>query len=63
VPVEVGDSYAISNSGTVFKAEGDYFLVRMFGVGAALHPFSTVGYDVDRAELFALPHPFYPPLR
>jgi hypothetical protein len=63
VPVEAGDSYAISNSGTVFKAEGDYFLVRMFGVGGARHPFSTVGYSVDRAELFALPHPFYPPLR
>jgi hypothetical protein len=63
VPLEAGDSYAISNSGTVFKAEGDYFQVRMLGVGGARYPFSTVGYDVDRAELFALPHPFYPPLR
>jgi hypothetical protein len=59
VPVAAGDSYAISNSGTVFKAEGDYFLVRMFGLGGRRYPFSTVGYNVDRAELFALPHPFY----
>ena len=59
VPVAEGDSYAISNSGTVFKAEGDYFLERILGLGRGSYPFSTVGYGLDRAELFALPHPFY----
>jgi len=59
VPVAAGDSYVIANSGTVYKAEGDVFLVRLFGVGAGRYPFSTVGHGADRAELFALPHPFY----
>jgi hypothetical protein len=59
VPVRAGDTYTVSNTGTVFKAEGDIFLVRLFGVGGGQFPFSTVGNDVDRAELFALPHPFY----
>lgn len=63
VPVAAGDSYTISNSGTVFKAEGDFFLVRIFGVGGGRYPFSTVGNNVDMAELFALPHPFYPTRR
>jgi hypothetical protein len=63
VPVAAGDSYVISNTGTVFKAEGDLFLVRMFGLGRGRYPFSTVGYNLDRAELFALPHPFYLPGR
>ena len=59
VPVAAGDSYTISNTGTVFKAEGDYFLERILGLGRGHYPFSTVGYGLDRAELFALPHPFY----
>ena len=59
VPVAVGDSYTITNTGTVFKAEGDYFLQRILGLGRGSYPFSTVGYGLDRAELFALPHPFY----
>jgi hypothetical protein len=59
VPVAAGDSYVIGNSGTVFKAEGDMFLVRLFRIGVGRYPFSTVGYGADRAELFALPHPFY----
>ena len=59
VPVAVGDIYTISNTGTVFKAEGDYFLQRILGLGRGSYPFSTVGYGLDRAELFALPHPFY----
>jgi hypothetical protein len=60
-PVRVagGDSYAISNTGTVFKAEGDIFLERIFTLGAGRFPFSTGGYGLDRAELFALPHPFF----
>ena len=61
VSVAAGDSYTISNSGTVLKAEGDQFLVKSFGVGnlGGLFPFTTEGYDSDRAELFALPHPFF----
>jgi hypothetical protein len=59
VQVAAGDSYTISNTGTVFKAEGDYFLERILGLGRGPYPFSTVGYGLDRAELFALPHPFY----
>jgi hypothetical protein len=59
VPVAAGDSYAISNTGTVFKAEGDIFLERILRLGRGSYPFSTVGYGLDRAELFALPHPFY----
>jgi hypothetical protein len=59
VSVAAGDSYTISNTGTVFKAEGDYFLERILGLGRGSYPFSTVGYGLDRAELFALPHPFY----
>ena len=59
VPVAAGDSYTISNTGTVFKAEGDYFLERILGLGRGHYPFSTVGFGLDRAELFALPHPFY----
>ena len=60
VPVAVGDSYTISNTGTVFKAEGDYFLRAhsRSRPGPAIRS-STVGYGLDRAELFALPHPFY----
>jgi hypothetical protein len=59
VRVAAGDSYTIRNTGTVYKAEGDMFQVRLFGIGRGRYPFSTLGYDVDRAELFALPHPFY----
>ena len=62
VPIAVGDSYLISNSGTVFKAEGDFFLVRIFNVGTNRFPYLTLGHNVDRAELFALPHPFYKPV-
>ena len=60
VPVAVGQGYEISNSGTVIKAEGDTFIVSAFGVGSGAWPFTTAGHGADRAELFALPHPFYP---
>ena len=65
VPLKRGDSYSISNSGTVLKAEGDLFLTRSFGVGnlGGRFPFVTEDYGSDRAELFALPHPFFKPLR
>jgi hypothetical protein len=59
VAVERGDSYEISNSGTVAKAEGDIFLQKMGLVGRGATPFETVGHEYDRAELFALPHPWF----
>lgn len=71
VPVAIapGDSYTVSNTGTVFKAEGDQFVRNVFHVGMSAQldqlgrdpawPFETVGHDQDRAELFALPHPYY----
>lgn len=59
VPVARGDSYEISNTGTVAKAEGDIFLQTMGLVGRGETPFETVGYEYDRAELFALPHPWF----
>jgi hypothetical protein len=59
VAVERGDSYEISNSGTVAKAEGDLFLQQMGLIGRGETPFETVGNEYDRAELFALPHPWF----
>ena len=59
IAVERGDSYEISNTGTVAKAEGDLFLQKMGLVGRGDTPFETVGYEYDRAELFALPHPWF----
>jgi hypothetical protein len=59
VDVERGDSYEISNTGTVAKAEGDLFLQKMGLVGRGETPFETVGHEFDRAELFALPHPWF----
>ena len=59
VAVERGDSYEISNTGTVAKAEGDIFLQKMGLVGRGETPFETVGHEYDRAELFALPHPWF----
>jgi hypothetical protein len=59
VAVQRGDSYEISNSGTVAKAEGDIFLQKMGIVGRGDTPFETVGHEFDRAELFALPHPWF----
>ena len=49
----------------MLKAEGDVFIARSFGVGnlGGRFPFVTEDYGVDRAELFALPHPFFKPLR
>jgi hypothetical protein len=65
VTVRRGDSYAISNTGTVFKAEADTFILRIFHVGTirglsnGSWPFTTDGHLADRAELFALPHPWF----
>ncbi len=65
VSIERGDTYTIRNSGRVLKAEGDVFLARAFGVGdlTSEFPFITLAHGVDRAELFALPHPFFDPLK
>ena len=54
-----GDSYEISNTGTVFKQEGDEFIQGVFGVGGGLWPFRTDDDGADMAELFALPHPWF----
>jgi hypothetical protein len=63
VRVEAGQSYSVSNSGTVAKAEADGFIENTFGVGGGEWPFSTKGHGNDRAELFAGPHPWYGPAR
>jgi hypothetical protein len=59
VRVERGDTYEISNTGTVAKAEGDVFLQKMGLVGPGETPYETLGNEYDRAELFALPHPWF----
>jgi hypothetical protein len=59
VDVAAGDTYEISNSGTVTKAEGDLFLQKMGLIGPGKTPYETVGNEYDRAELFALPHPWF----
>ena len=53
-----GDSYTLSNSGTVLKAEGDLFLKEIFGLRGRF-AFRTDDNGDDRAELFALPHPWF----
>jgi hypothetical protein len=59
VEVAAGDTYEISNSGSVAKAEGDVFLQRMGLIGPGRSPYETLGNEYDRAELFALPHPWF----
>ena len=59
VTVEVGDSYQITHTGTVFKMEADGYQVSILGLGSGAFPFTTVGHGADRAQLFALPHPYY----
>jgi hypothetical protein len=59
VTIEAGDSYEISNTGAVWKAQGDLFLQAMGLIGPGDSPYETVGYEYDRAELFAGPSPFY----
>ena len=57
VTVEVGDSYQITHTGTVYKAEADGYIVSIFGVGGGAWPLTTAGHGADRAELFALTTP------
>ena len=59
VRVEVGDSYEITHTGTVYRAEADNYVVQTLAVGSGAFPFTTAGQGADRAELFALPHPYY----
>ena len=54
----MGDSYEITHTGTVYKAEADGYIVSIFGVGSGAWPFTTAGHGADRAELFASPHPW-----
>ena len=63
VTVEVGDSYQITHTGTVYKGEADGYLVSILGVGGGAFPLNTAGHGADRAELFALPHPYAVPQR
>jgi hypothetical protein len=59
VHLAAGDSYEITHTGTVFRAEADNYIVKTVGVGTGPFPFTTRGDGDDRAELFALPHPYY----
>jgi hypothetical protein len=56
VTVEAGDAYEVTNSGAVWKAQGDNFLLSMGIVGPAATRTETVGHGNDRAELFAGPY-------
>ena len=53
VTVQAGQSYEISNSGSVLKAEGDSFIRSTFKVGSGSWDFETLGNEFDRAQLFA----------
>ena len=61
VLVHAGDTYEISNTGTALKSEADGYVQRIFGFPSPDWPFETVGHGYDRAELFALPHPYLEP--
>jgi hypothetical protein len=61
VRIEVGDSYEVSTSGTVYKNPADGFIQSVMRVGTAAFPFTTPGFGNDRAELFATPHPWFAP--
>jgi hypothetical protein len=60
VTVETGDTYEVTNSGAVWKAQGDNFLLSMGIVGPAATRTETVGQGNDRAELFAGPYMYGP---
>jgi hypothetical protein len=65
VKIHTGDDFEIRNTGTVFKAECDTFIHRIFRVGVlglsnGRWSFGTRGgHNCDRAELFALPWPYH----
>jgi hypothetical protein len=58
VAIVAGDSYTVRAAGTVYKNPADQMIRSTFGIGGPLFPFTTSG-SPDRAELFALPHPWY----
>jgi hypothetical protein len=63
VRIEIGDTYTISTSGTVYKNPADNFMRVLFRIGdpAGPHPFTTNSANsADRAEVFATPHPWFP---
>jgi hypothetical protein len=55
VPVQAGQSYEISNSGEVMKAEGDSFIQSTFKIGTGTWSYSTAGNGSDMAQVFAEP--------
>ncbi len=59
VRVGVGQSYAISNTGRVAIGEADDFVRSTFDVGHGRWTFTTSGNGADRAQLYALPHPWF----
>ena len=60
VRVAVGQSYEVSNSGRAALGQADAFIRETFDVGTGRWTFATRGQGADRAELFALPHPWFP---
>jgi hypothetical protein len=59
VHVKAGEGYEITHTGTVFRAEADNYVVKTVSVGTGPFAVTTDGFGPDRAELFALPHPYY----
>ena len=53
VAVQAGQSYEISNSGQVMKAEGDSFIQTTFRIGTGEWDFTTAGHGTDMAQMFA----------
>jgi hypothetical protein len=60
VTVQAGQSYEISNSGKVLKAEGDSFIHSTFKIGTGAWALETLGHEYDRAQLFASGGPAAP---
>jgi hypothetical protein len=59
-----GDTYTITTSGTVYKNPADNFMRVLFRIGDpnGPYPFTTnTANPADRAEVFALPHPWFRP--
>jgi hypothetical protein len=59
VTIQAGDTYEVSNNGTVWKEQGDNFLLSMGIVGPDAVSAQTIGQNNDQAQLFAGPHPYY----
>jgi hypothetical protein len=58
VPVAIGDRLQLANTGTVIKAEGDSFIVSTLRIGTGRWSFQTAGFEMDMAQMFALPWPW-----